>query len=71
MKQYLITKTITAQLVVNCADEFEARKWNDRIVATLEDESGNPILARSDLEFEATVNPAEVRIEAVEMNSVL
>ena len=71
MKQYLITKTITAQLVVNCADEFEAHKWNDRIVATLEDESGNPILARSDLEFEATVNPTEVRIEAVEMNSAL
>lgn len=71
MKQYLITKTITAQLVVNCADESEARKWEDRIVATLEDESGNLIPPCDDLEFVATVNPAEVRIQAVEMNSAL
>ena len=66
MKQYLITKTITAQLVVNCADESEARKWKDRIVTTLEDESGNLIPPRDDLEFEATVNPAEVCLEPIQ-----
>ena len=66
MKQYLITKTITAQLVVNCADESEARKWKDRIVATLEDESGNPIPPRDDLEFAATLNPADVHIEPIQ-----
>jgi hypothetical protein len=66
MKQYLITKTMTAQLVVNCADESEARKWENRIVASLEDESGNPISPRDDLEFESTMNPAEARIEAIQ-----
>jgi hypothetical protein len=71
MKQYLITKTITAQLVVNCADESEARKWEDRIVANLEDESGNSIPPRDNLEFVATQNPADVCIEAIETNSAL
>jgi hypothetical protein len=66
MKQYLITKTITTQLVVNCADKSEAHKWEGRIVATLEDESGSPIPSRDDLEFAATHNPADVRIESVQ-----
>ncbi|MCX6894191.1 MAG: hypothetical protein NTZ16_01510 [Verrucomicrobia bacterium] len=66
MKQYLITKTITAQLVVNCANKSEARKWEDRIVASLEDDSGNPIPPRDDLEFVATQNSADVRIEPIQ-----
>lgn len=65
MKQYLITKTITAQLVVNCADESEARKWEDRIVATLEDEAGNPIRQETKFEFVASCNPSESSREIV------
>ena len=66
MKQYLITKTITAQLVVSCADEFEARKWEDRIVATLEDEMGNSIPPQNEFEFAASCNPSESSFEIVE-----
>ena len=66
MKQYLITKTITAQLVVNCADESEARKWESRIVATLEDETGNSIPLQNEIEFAATSSPSESSFEIVE-----
>lgn len=69
MKQYLITKTITAQLIVNCADEFEARKWKDRIVATLEDEIGNPIPPQTKFEFAASCNPSESSFEVVEQSA--
>lgn len=65
MKQYLITKTITAQLVVNCADESEARKWEDRIVATVEDEAGNPIPLENKFEFAASCNPSESSHEII------
>jgi hypothetical protein len=37
----------------------------------LEDESGNPIPPRDDLEFVATQNSADVCIEAIETNSAL
>jgi hypothetical protein len=66
MKQYLITKIITAQLVVDCADEFEARKWEDRIVASLEDETGNSIPPQNELEFTASCSPSESSFEIVE-----
>ena len=69
MKQYLITKTITAQLVVNCTDESEARKWEDRIVATLEDANGNPIPPQKKFEFAASCNPCESSFEKVHENA--
>ena len=66
MKQYLITKTMTAQLIVNCETEAEAGKWSNRIVATLEDESGNPIDLQSEQEFAASSSTADTRVEIVE-----
>lgn len=65
MKEFLITKTMTAQLVVRCDDELQARSWADKIVATLEDESGRPIEPSSEIDFEASTSPAECRVEVV------
>lgn len=65
MKEFLITKTMTAQLAVRCNDENEARSWASKIVTTLEDENGNPIELSSDMNFEASTNPAQCQVESV------
>ncbi len=65
MKEFLIAKTMTAQLVVRCNDENQARDWADKIVATLEDESGRPIEPCDGIDFDATTSPAECRVEVV------
>ena len=66
MPEFLITTKITSYLTVNCADKEEARIWAQNIVATLEDQDGNPILADSIVDFVAEYNPDEVRIELVD-----
>jgi hypothetical protein len=63
MKEFLITKTITAQLVVRCNDENQARSWADKIVATLEDETGNAVEPSPEIDFEASSSPSECRVE--------
>lgn len=65
MKEFLITKTMTAQLVVRCNDENEARSWASKIVATLEDENGNPVEPSPDVDFEASTDPAQCQVESV------
>lgn len=65
MKEFLITKTLTAQLVVRCNDEQQARSWADKIVATLEDENGNPVELSPEMDFEASSSPMECRVELV------
>lgn len=66
MKEYTITKTMTATLVVRCANDAEATRWSNRIVATLEDESGNAIPPQRVVDFEASCNPSECSLDASE-----
>ena len=65
MKKFQITKTMTAQLVVHCDDEDQARSWADKIVATLEDENGKPVEPSPEIDFEASTNPAQCSVELV------
>jgi hypothetical protein len=65
MKQYMITKTMTATLIVDCANDAEASRWKDRIVATLEDESGNAIPPQRVVDFEASCSPADSSVKIV------
>lgn len=69
MPLYLITKPMTAYLQVNCKDEEEARAWQRRIVATLEDENGKPIPPNVVYDFEADFYSAKVEIEILEDES--
>jgi len=66
MPLFLVTKPMTAYLQVNCKDEEEARAWQSRIVATLEDENGKPILPNAVYDFEADFYPAKVEIELLD-----
>lgn len=66
MPLYLVTKPVTAYLQVYCKDEEEARTWQKRIVATLEDENGKPIPPEAVYDFEADFHPAKVKIEILE-----
>ena len=71
MPFYRIEKKMTATLTVECADEEEARTWADRIVATLEDEDGNPIPLEAVEDFEADYSPKEdVAIELLDEDGV-
>lgn len=65
MKEFLITKTITAQLVVRCDDEHQARSWVHKIAATLEDENGEAVEPSPEIDFEASTSPAWCRVELV------
>jgi hypothetical protein len=56
---------MTAQLVVRCNDENQARSWADKIVATLEDEHCRPIEPTGEIDFDASTNPTECRVEVV------
>jgi hypothetical protein len=66
MPEFLIKTKIISYLTLNCANENEARSWARNIVATLEDQDGNPISADSIVDFVAEYNPDEVRIELVD-----
>jgi hypothetical protein len=66
MPLYLITKSITAYLTVNCDNLEQALNWSERVVATLEDVDGNPIAPNEIEDFEASSNPSEIEIELVE-----
>ena len=66
MPEFLITKRITSYLTVNCADREETGKWLQNIVATLEDQDGNPMPVESIVDFVAEYNPDEVKIELVD-----
>lgn len=63
MPQYMITKHLTAELIVECADRAEAEISSQRIVATIEDENGNQIPSKEFEEFEARVGIADTLIE--------
>ena len=67
MPLFQIEKKMTATLTVKCANEDEARAWADRIVATLEDEDGNPIPPEAVEDFEADYSPDhDVSIEVLD-----
>ena len=63
MPKFLVTKIITAELQVECADEDEAHAWSEKIVVGLEDEEGNPITLTNGIEFVADSSPAGYSIE--------
>lgn len=66
MPLFLITKKITTYLTVDCADETQARAWNDRIVAALEAEGGFPIPDTMVDDFVAECNPDETTVALLE-----
>jgi hypothetical protein len=66
MPEFLIKTKITSYLTLNCANREEARAWVQNIVATLEDQDGNPVSVSSIVDFVAEYNPDEVRIELVD-----
>lgn len=63
MTKFLITKTVTAELEVECENETEARGWADKIVATLEDNEGKPVELVENMEFIAYSSPSECLVE--------
>jgi hypothetical protein len=66
MPLFLITKPMTAYLQVYCKDEEEARAWEKRIVATLEDENGNPIPPDAVYDFKADCYLGETTVELLD-----
>lgn len=69
MAQYLITTYMTAELIVECTDEAEAKSWSNRIVATLEDENGNTVPPETVEYFEASVKVGDVIIEKLPLTA--
>jgi len=65
MTKFLITKTVTAELEVECENEEEARAWAGRIVATLEDIDGKPIELSESTEFVAYSQPSECLVRVL------
>lgn len=57
-----ITKPIIATLRVECNSKEEALNWVGKIVATIENENGNPISSNQIEYFEAETAIAEVEI---------
>ena len=53
MTRFLITKTVTAELEVECENEDEARAWAGKIVAALEDYEGKLVELAESMEFVA------------------
>lgn len=62
MKKFLITKKLTAELVVECDSEAEARAWAKTIVVTLEDDGGRPIELSENIDFVADSSPADCAV---------
>ena len=70
MPLFQFEKKMAATLTVECADEEEARAWVKRIVATLEDEDGNPIPPGQVEDFEADYSPEkDVTISKVRLKN--
>ena len=65
MTKFLITKTVTAELEVECDNEAEARAWAGRIVAALEDNEGKPVELTDNMEFVAYSKPSECLVEVL------
>jgi hypothetical protein len=63
VKKFLITKTITAELEVECGNELEALAWAETIVATLENEDGQPVELAPNMEFTAHSAPSQCSVE--------
>jgi hypothetical protein len=60
-----ITKPITAFLKVECNTREEAEAWANKIVVTLENENGTPVLSNTFIAFESETIVSEVGIIAV------
>lgn len=65
MTRFLITKTVTAELEVECENEDEARAWAGKIVATLEDNEGKLVELAESMEFVAYSKPSECLVEVL------
>lgn len=65
MPHYLITKTITAHLLVECANEQDAQNWSERIVATIEDEYGHILTGKPIEEFDVHAGADDTLIEVL------
>ena len=65
MTRFLITKTVTAELEVECENEDEARAWAGKIVAALEDNEGKPVELAESMEFVAYSKPSECLVEVL------
>lgn len=65
MAKFLITKTVTAELEVECENEDEARAWAGKIVATLEGDDGKPVELPESMEFVAYSRPSECSVEVL------
>jgi hypothetical protein len=62
MPIFEIKKPLIATLRVECSSREEALSWADRIVATIEDENGNPVGADQVDYFEAETTLSEILI---------
>lgn len=65
MTRFLITKTVTAELEVECENEDEARAWAGKIVAALEDNEGKLVELAESMEFVAYSKPSECLVEVL------
>lgn len=65
MKKFLITKTVIAELEVQCENEAEAHEWAGKIVATLEHDDGKPVELVESMEFVAYSRPSECSVEVL------
>ena len=65
MTKFLITKTVTAELEVECESEDEAHAWAGKIVATLEGDDGKPVELPERMEFVAYSRPSECSVEVL------
>lgn len=63
MAPYLIRKHILAELIVDCTNLAEAEKWSERIVVSLEDESGHQIPPEAIDELSASSGIGDISIE--------
>ena len=63
MPLFEIRKSINTILVVDCASEQEAAAWASKIVATIEDENGQPIQSDTIVSFEADSKVSELETE--------
>jgi hypothetical protein len=65
MTKFLITKTATAELEVECENKDEALAWAEKIVVTLEDHDGKPVKLAPNMEFVAHSSPSECVVEVL------
>ncbi len=63
MPLFEITKPIIVTLTVECASEKEAMNWAEKIVADIQDETGNALESEEIISFEADVKISEIKIE--------